>query len=68
MIGLGQISEVQTRTVLVQFIRNIKRFEIITTRKSLKESSIAFFEEFTQNRFQLLQGQEQVWEEKYIVN
>lgn len=52
---LGQTSEDQPRAVLVQFVRNIKCFEVLSARKLLKESGIVIFEELTRDGYQLLQ-------------
>ncbi|KAJ8957756.1 hypothetical protein NQ317_007809 [Molorchus minor] len=44
------------RTILVQFVTNIKRNEVFLAKKHLKNSNISVFEDLTKQRFNLLQA------------
>lgn len=42
------------RTILVNFISNIKRSEVFTAKKLLKNNEVSMFEDLTKKRFELL--------------
>lgn len=44
----------KSRAILVNFLRNIKRNEIFNTKKQLKNSEFAIFEDLTPRRYELL--------------
>lgn len=48
------IGEQGTRTILVNFVSNIKRTQVFNAKKLLKKSNITMYEDLTQERYELL--------------
>lgn len=65
-IGSSGTSD-KPRTILVQFVRNVKRNEVYKAKRLLKNTEISIFEDLTKTRFNLLQlarkkyGKQKAW-------
>lgn len=64
---IGKANRNKSRTILVKFLRSIKRNEVINARKLAKGSGITIYEDLTKERYNLLQlakkkhGSRDVW-------
>lgn len=63
----GEDDPTKPRTILVNFVQNLKRNEIFSAKKLLKDTDVALFEDLTKPRYELLQaakskyGKKKVW-------